>query len=97
MRFSDLDNSYWRNLKNSGEMHNISFARNGIGCNSAANRQRRFSMCRSWITNDQAEFLLIDLGQGQSGGRYSVFPAADFFSDRAIKAVQEIHFLKLSE
>jgi hypothetical protein len=47
--------------------------------------------------NDQAEFLLIDQGQGKSGGRYSVFPAADFFSDRAIKAVQEIHFLKLIE
>ncbi len=47
--------------------------------------------------NDQAEFLLIDQGQGRSGGRYSVFPAADFFSDRAIKAVQEIHFLKLRE
>ena len=29
--------------------------------------------------NDQAEFLLIDHGLGRSGGRYSVFPAADFF------------------
>jgi hypothetical protein len=47
--------------------------------------------------NDQAEFLLIDQGQGQNGGRYSVFPAADFFSDRAIKAVQEIYFMKLKE
>ncbi len=47
--------------------------------------------------NDQAEFLLIDQGQEQDGGRYSVFPSADFFSDRAIKAVQEIHILKLGE
>jgi hypothetical protein len=47
--------------------------------------------------NDQAEFLLIDEGKGQSGGRYSVFPAADFFSDRAIKAIHEIYFMKLTE
>jgi hypothetical protein len=45
--------------------------------------------------NDHAEFLLIDHGPEQDGGRYSVFPGPDFFSDRAIKAVQEIHFLKL--
>lgn len=44
--------------------------------------------------NDQAEFLLIDRGKGQDGGRYAIFPAADFFSDRALKAVNLIHFLK---
>lgn len=44
--------------------------------------------------NDQAEFLLIDRGEGQEGGRYALFPAADFFSDRAVKAISEIHFLK---
>jgi hypothetical protein len=43
--------------------------------------------------NDQAEFLLIDRGEGQEGGRYTLFPAADFFSDRALKAVSTIHFL----
>lgn len=43
--------------------------------------------------NDQAEFLLIDRGEGQDGGRYAIFPAADFFSDRALKAVSAIHFL----
>ncbi|MCX6555979.1 MAG: hypothetical protein NTW95_00870 [Candidatus Aminicenantes bacterium] len=43
--------------------------------------------------NDQAEFLLIDRGQGQDGGRYALFPAPDFFSDRAVKAVGAIHFL----
>jgi hypothetical protein len=44
--------------------------------------------------NDQAEFLLLDRGEGQDGGRYALFPAADFFSDRAIKAISAIHFLK---
>jgi hypothetical protein len=43
--------------------------------------------------NDQAEFLLVDRGQGSDGGRYSIFPAADFFSDRALKAVSAIHSL----
>jgi hypothetical protein len=43
--------------------------------------------------NDQAEFLLLDHGEGQEGGRYAIFPAPDFFSDRALKAVSAIHFL----
>jgi hypothetical protein len=44
--------------------------------------------------NDQAEFLLIDRGKAQDGGRYALFPAPDFFSDRAVKAISTIHFLK---
>jgi len=43
--------------------------------------------------NDQAEFLLLDRGEGQDGGKYALFPAADFFSDRALKAVSTVHFL----
>jgi hypothetical protein len=43
--------------------------------------------------NDQAEFLLLDRGEGSDGGRYAIFPAADFFSDRALKAVSAIHIL----
>jgi len=45
--------------------------------------------------NDQTEFLLVDRGDDQDGGRFSIFPAPDFFSDRALKAVQVIHFLTL--
>jgi hypothetical protein len=43
--------------------------------------------------NDQVEFLLLDHGAGSDGGRFAIFPAADFFSDRALKAVAAIHFL----
>lgn len=43
--------------------------------------------------NDQAEFLLLDRGDGSDGGRYAIFPAPDFFSDRALKAVSAIHIL----
>ena len=45
--------------------------------------------------NDQAEFLLVDRGDDQDGGRFTIFPAPDFFSDRALKAVQVIQFLTL--
>ena len=43
--------------------------------------------------NDQAEFLLLDHGDGSDGGRFAIFPAPDFFSDRALKAVSAIHIL----
>ncbi|MGD9976649.1 MAG: hypothetical protein AB7S54_01815 [Bacteroidales bacterium] len=42
--------------------------------------------------NDQQEFLLIDDPQNMEGGRYRLFPACDFFSDRAIKALSEIRY-----
>lgn len=41
--------------------------------------------------NDDAEFLLYDKGKNKDGGRFNLFPAADFFSDRAVKAISEIH------
>jgi hypothetical protein len=41
--------------------------------------------------NDQQEFLLIKSEPGEDGGLFRTFAAADFFSDRAIKSVSEIH------
>jgi hypothetical protein len=41
--------------------------------------------------NDQQEFLLIKTKAEEDGGFFRVFAAADFFSDRAIKSVNEIH------
>ena len=43
--------------------------------------------------NDQCEFLLVDRGADADGGRFTIFPAPDFFSDRALKAVSAIHIL----
>jgi hypothetical protein len=40
--------------------------------------------------NDQSETLLIDMGEGEDKGRFRLFHSADFFSDRAIKAVSEV-------
>ena len=43
--------------------------------------------------NDQQEILLIDRNNYEGAGRFSLFPACDFFSDRAIKAIMEINLL----
>lgn len=42
--------------------------------------------------NNQQEFLLIDDPKNMEGGRYRLFPACDFFSDRAIKSLNEIRY-----
>jgi len=42
--------------------------------------------------NDQQEFMLIKTKDKEDGGLFRIFAAADFFSDRAIKSVSEIHF-----
>jgi len=45
--------------------------------------------------NDNAEFLLVDKGKNDAGGRFSVFPAPDFFSDRAVRALAEARYLEV--
>ena len=42
--------------------------------------------------NDQQEFLLIKTLENEDGGLFRIFPSSDFFSDRAIKSLAEIHF-----
>jgi hypothetical protein len=44
--------------------------------------------------NDQAEVLLVEDKENQDGGAFRLFPAGDFFSDRAVKAVSEIRLMK---
>lgn len=44
--------------------------------------------------NDQSEFLLINEPNNKEGGCYKVFPACDFFSDRAVKSLTEVKFEK---
>ena len=51
-----------------------------------------FSFSEMFNRNDQAEVLLINRGGNQTNGKFSIFPAADFFSDRAIKAIDGIYF-----
>lgn len=42
--------------------------------------------------NDQQEFLLIKSLPNEEGGLFRIFPGCDFFSDRAIKSLTEVHF-----
>jgi len=41
--------------------------------------------------NDQSEILILDKDNYEGAGKFSIYPACDFFSDRAIKSVSEIH------
>lgn len=43
--------------------------------------------------NDQAEVLLVPCEEEKDGGKFRIFPACDFFSDRAVKALTEIRFV----
>ena len=47
--------------------------------------------------NDQQEFLLVRTEPEEDGGLFRVFAAPDFFSDRAIKSVSEIHLVRGEE
>jgi hypothetical protein len=44
--------------------------------------------------NDQQEFLLVKTATDEDGGLFRVFPSCDFFSDRAIKSLSEICFIR---
>lgn len=50
-----------------------------------------FSASEIFNRNDQSEIIMIDRGK-VDGGKFYIFPAPDYFSDRAIKAVAEIYF-----
>lgn len=49
-----------------------------------------FTISEIMNRNDQQEFLLIENKRGEDGGLFSLFAAADYFSDRAIKSIMEI-------
>lgn len=55
-----------------------------------------FTYSEIFNRNDQAELLLIYDPQQSNGGAFRLFPASDFFSDRAIKSVNGIYFEMLN-
>jgi len=64
----------------------------GIMCISAEDGYRcALSWSELFNRNDQQEFLLVKTAPDEDGGLFRIFPACDFFSDRAIKSVREIH------
>jgi hypothetical protein len=54
-----------------------------------------FSFSEIMNRNDQAEFLLITTEKDADGGAFMVYPAVDFFSDRAIKSVESIRKINI--
>jgi hypothetical protein len=56
-----------------------------------------FTVSELMNRNDQAEFLLTADPQVEDGGVFMVYPAADFFSDRAIKSVESMRIVEIPE
>jgi len=66
--------------------------RSGILCISGKDGYRcAISYSELFNRNNQQEFLLIKTEKGEDGGLFRMFVPGDFFSDRAIKSVSEIH------
>jgi hypothetical protein len=64
----------------------------GIVCIAARDGYRcSVSFSELFNRNDQQEFLIVKTKPDEDGGLFRIFPASDFFSDRAIKSVSEIH------
>lgn len=54
-----------------------------------------FSFSEIMNRNDQNEFLVVGISKDEDGGAFQIFPAADFFSDRAIKSVESIKLVNI--
>jgi len=64
----------------------------GVVCIAAQDGYRcSVSFSELFNRNDQQEFLIVKTKPDEDGGLFRIFPASDFFSDRAIKSVSEIH------
>lgn len=69
----------------------------GLFCFAAKDGYRiSVSYSELFNRNDQREFLLVKSESGEDGGLFRIFPAPDFFSDRAIKSLSEVHFLNIT-
>ena len=66
--------------------------KSGIICIAGVDGYRcALSYSELFNRNDQQEFLLIKSNPGEDGGLFRMFAACDFFSDRAVKSINEIH------
>jgi hypothetical protein len=71
---------------------NIENLKSGIMCIVGKDGYRcAVSYSELFNRNDQQEFMVIKTGDKEDGGLFRIFAASDFFSDRAIKSVSEIH------
>lgn len=70
--------------------------RQGLVVVSAADAYRAvFTYSEIMNRNDQSEILITDRGD-VDGGRFRIFPAPDYFSDRAVKSVSTIDYYSMT-
>ena len=68
--------------------------REGIMCIAGKDGYRcAMSYSELFNRNDQQEFLLVETEKNEDGGLFRLFPAGDFFSDRAVKAIEGIYLV----
>lgn len=68
------------------------YLKTGIICIAGLDGYRcALSYSELFNRNDQQEFLLVRSTDGEDGGLFRIFAACDFFSDRAVKSISEIH------
>ena len=56
-----------------------------------------FTYSEIFNRNDQAEVLIVPAGGTKQQGAFLLYPAADFFSDRSIRCLNEVRFMQLSD
>ncbi|MFZ4547115.1 MAG: hypothetical protein ACOYN4_06765 [Bacteroidales bacterium] len=56
-----------------------------------------YSLSEVMNRNDQAEFLVTESEKDADGGVFMIYPAVDFFSDRALKSVESIRFVNIGK
>jgi hypothetical protein len=56
-----------------------------------------FTYSEIFNRNDQAEVLIVPMSGVKKQGAFLLYPAADFFSDRSIRCLNEIKFVQLSD
>ena len=89
---SDMTNNFYDNTETFPLAVDKTVLREGIMCIAGLDGYRcALSYSELFNRNDQQEFLLVKCQPDADGGLFRVFAAPDFFSDRAIKSVSEIH------
>jgi hypothetical protein len=56
-----------------------------------------FTYSEIFNRNDQAEVLIVPMADVKDQGAYLLYPAADFFSDRSIRCLNEVRFVQVSD
>jgi hypothetical protein len=77
---------------------NQDYLRTGLIIAAAPDGYRAvFTYSEIFNRNDQAEVLIVPMTGVKDQGAYILYPAADFFSDRSIRCLNEIMFVQVSD